>query len=88
MTSEGLNFCNWRGEILRYFLCATLLLLKLLWQNGILSSVPVLLCAYSLAYVVQVCSGNLTFIVLWSEFVVCFVNKNVGNAFHQDHPLL
>lgn len=78
MTSEGLNFCIWKGEILRYFLCATLLLLKISQQNRILSPAPLLLHAYSLASVLQTCS-NLIRIVLWSEFLVCFLNKNVSN---------
>lgn len=45
MTSEGLNFCIWKDEILRYFLfCASL------WLLAFFSPVRPLSCAFGLCY--------------------------------------
>lgn len=79
MTSEGLNSCIWKGEILRYFLCATSAL-KIFLAKQTPFSCAVLFCAYSLAYVMQTCS-NLICIVLWSEFLVCILKQECQQYF-------
>lgn len=86
MTSEGLNFCIWKGETLRYFLCATLLLLKFFLQNKLLS--PVLFCSVLTAWLV-LCKRAVIPSALSCALrsLSAFETRIVSNIFLYDHSL-
>lgn len=80
MTSEALSFYTWKGEILRYFLCATFLLLTIFFDKTRtnFSSFPALVIACSLAYTVQICN-KLICAVLGPDFLKCWLELTTEN---------
>lgn len=80
MTSEALSFYIWKGEILRYFLCATFLLLTIFFDKTTtnFSSFPALVIACSLAYTVQICN-KLICAVLGPDFLKCWLELTTKN---------
>lgn len=80
MTSEALSFYTWKGEILRYFLCATFLLLTIFFDKTTtnFSSFPALVIACSLAYTVQICN-KLICAVLGPDFLKCWLELTTEN---------
>lgn len=80
MTSEALSFYIWKGETLRYFLCATFLLLTIFFDKTTtnFSSFPALVIACSLAYTVQICN-KLICAVLGPDFLKCWLELTTKN---------
>lgn len=89
MTSEALSFYIWKGEILRYFLCATFLLLTIFFDKTTtnFSSFPALVIACSLAYTVQICN-KLICAVLGPDFLKCWLELTTKNICDMQNFLL
>lgn len=76
----GAELLHLERRDLKVFLMCHLLLLEVSLRNRVLPPVPLLLRAYSSAYVMQTCSNQIC-VVLWSKFLVCFLNKGISNVF-------